>query len=248
MLAHEELIVFQRQLRKYREMKKKKNINESDSKTEIPNAGSSNKFEASMSSFNRKARDSCRTLLSVWNDCAAIATRIAQEYDYEFAQNDSFEQLIHIFDDFVTDLKKARVHWETSQNQKKIQMTLEKHIKKRPSLHELKTKNIVFETIDEESKKKSEVKMDTPRSWKEQAHNGPIDIRNEANKFSLTSTSVIKKPSADVATKPNDSSNQISESIDPLQKGKRRKRSLSSADIPIGSQIPAALQEDKEVE
>jgi len=74
-----------------------------------------------MSSFNRKARDSCRTLLTVWNECTAIATRIAQEYDYEFSQNDSYEQLIQIFDDFIMDLKKARVYWETSQNQKNLQ-------------------------------------------------------------------------------------------------------------------------------
>ncbi|ETO27904.1 hypothetical protein RFI_09229 [Reticulomyxa filosa] len=121
MLAHEELIVFQRQLRKYRELKNKKNEEEKDGNKKTMNTNTNNKFEATMSSFNRRARESCRILLDIWNECSEVATRVAQEYDYEFTQNDSFEQLIQVFDDFMSDLKKARIDWETSQNQKEIQ-------------------------------------------------------------------------------------------------------------------------------
>ncbi|ETO15998.1 hypothetical protein RFI_21363 [Reticulomyxa filosa] len=112
----EELLTFQKELRKYRDMKNKKNDNRNE-ESDITH----NKFELSMGSFNRRARDSCRTLLDVWNECSATANRIAQEYDFEFSQNESYEQLIQVFDDFIFDLKKARVGWEALQNQKKVQ-------------------------------------------------------------------------------------------------------------------------------
>ncbi|ETO32514.1 disheveled-associated activator of morphogenesis 1 [Reticulomyxa filosa] len=123
MSADEELIVFQRELRKYRELKIKKHDDQSKEEKDNLNTNegsNNNKFEAFMSNFKRKARDNWGILLNLWNECITIANRVAQEYDYEFLQNDGFDQLIRIFDEFTFDLKKAGNYWEASQNKRKI--------------------------------------------------------------------------------------------------------------------------------
>jgi len=118
MSADEELTVFQRELRNYRDNKNKKQ-NEGKKKEEMSPNDQNKKFEVSMSLFNHKGRHSCQILLNTWNECTTIANRVAQEYDYEFHQNDSYEQLIRIFDEFISDLKKAGIYLETTQNKRK---------------------------------------------------------------------------------------------------------------------------------
>ncbi|ETO15873.1 hypothetical protein RFI_21492 [Reticulomyxa filosa] len=225
MLAHEELLAFQRQLRKYREQKNKlkENASNSTSRESTINKEHANKFDVSISSFNRKARDSWLNLATMWNTCITTATRVAQEYDFEFSQNDSFEELVSVLDDFICDLSQAHSYSGNSQNHKNIQRKksrdlrlittkLKRKLQKRPSLRELQRRNIILDNYAiDKAKKKSEAKKE-------------FQVQLLEN-----------------LAKSNDFTNQMSNTVEAVQKPKRRKHSLTSTEIQIGTQNATCL-------
>ena len=236
-----ELSKFHRSLRKFRKKKMKgKDVVKSQNEN-VPNSmPKHDEFEMLMRGFHRKANQACKHMLDQWNECKTLATTLAMQFDFDVSGN-SFEKLIKVFSDFVIDLKKARADLESHEKQleaksKKLshknntKRALNMHIKNRPSMDDLLSKNIVvdLDAIEEEKKQKEDTKKELNKLVLDHA----ILLEASKNTEEIQPMSVRRVNFLKNLAKSNELPGQGSSNPEARKKARKRRESLTSNDIP----------------
>eukprot|EP01083_Nonionella_stella_P124361 375471_1 len=243
LLITEELSKFGRSLRKFRKQAIATTHAAEQSTPYKHECDENDLFESMMREFLRRAHLCCKSLLDLHQEIVAIADIICTQYHFSGEPSD----LLQLFATLVKKLKWAQNEYLQSKEAQRKQLASSARINRNRNKLKLllsKKKRKPQQKMNVEQKEKEREETNTKLSKLIYQHAILMDIKKGDELLSVQRIKYLKG-----LAKSNELPNQLSNNPEAIQKERirRRRRSLTNADIQIGQKMQMTLAEDEEM-